>query len=135
MPKVNVSEAAALVKKSRTTLYKKHINIDDGPQKLQVTLDENGDPEIDTDELIRVFGKLHKAPTDSETQRVIDTLRNENTHLLAILQEKQMMIQALQETVTFAKAQTDIANEMNRRLLPGEIHPPAFVKWFQSLFR
>lgn len=49
----NVTDSALLVKKSRKTIQRYIAN-----GKLTVTRDKLGNPQIDTAELIRVFGKL-----------------------------------------------------------------------------
>ena len=49
----NVTDSALLVKKSRKTIQRYIAN-----SKLTVTRDHLGNPQIDTAELIRVFGKL-----------------------------------------------------------------------------
>lgn len=49
----NVTDSALLVKKSRKTIQRYIAN-----GKLTVTRDRLGNPQIDTTELIRVFGKL-----------------------------------------------------------------------------
>ncbi len=49
----NVTDSALLVKKSRKTIQRYIAN-----GKLTVTRDHLGNPQIDTAELIRVFGKL-----------------------------------------------------------------------------
>lgn len=49
----NVTDSALLVKKSRKTIQRYIAN-----GKLTVTRDNLGNPQIDTAELIRVFGKL-----------------------------------------------------------------------------
>ena len=59
MASINLSQAAKLVAKSRTTLWK---YIKSG--KLSVNRDSNGKPFVDTSELIRVFGEL-KLPIEN----------------------------------------------------------------------
>lgn len=49
----NVTDSALLVNKSRKTIQRYIAN-----RKLTVTRDELGNPQIDTTELLRVFGKL-----------------------------------------------------------------------------
>jgi hypothetical protein len=53
MVQVSISEAARLSKRSRTTLYRYK---DEG--KLSFSTDHQGNPVIDTSELIRVFGTV-----------------------------------------------------------------------------
>ena len=53
MAQVSISEAARLTKRSRTTIYRYR---DDG--KLSFSTDTQGNPAIDTSELMRVFGEI-----------------------------------------------------------------------------
>lgn len=55
MVKINITEAAQQAGISRTNLYKNYIK----KGKLSVTVNNKGQKEIDTSELIRVFGGLH----------------------------------------------------------------------------
>ncbi|MDB5841164.1 MAG: hypothetical protein JWQ23_3116 [Herminiimonas sp.] len=52
---VTITEAAKLVRRSRRTLYR---DIDSG--RLSKTLNRDGTATIDTSELLRVYGTLHK---------------------------------------------------------------------------
>jgi hypothetical protein len=52
---VTITEAAKLVRRSRRTLYR---DMDSG--RLSKTLSSTGTPTIDTAELLRVYGALHK---------------------------------------------------------------------------
>lgn len=65
MPLVSISEAARLVGKSRSTLYR--VYIDTG--KLSVLQDSaTGKPVVDVSELIRVFGQLRATGKLSQQQ-------------------------------------------------------------------
>ena len=55
MALVNITEAAKLAGISRTYLYKKYINTN----KISVSVDAKGNKQIETSELLRVFGELH----------------------------------------------------------------------------
>ena len=61
MPKVNISEAAKLAGITRQYLHKKYIKTG----TITVEKDHAGNPQIDTTEILRVFGKLHGASGDS----------------------------------------------------------------------
>jgi len=50
---VSISEAARLTKRSRTTIYRYR---DEG--KISISTDHQGNPVIDTSELLRVFGEI-----------------------------------------------------------------------------
>jgi len=71
MAKHNVSEAARLVGKARTTL---HRHIKNG--KLSTEQDADGNVIIDTAELVRVYGLSHGA-TGSATPPAVDVLQQE----------------------------------------------------------
>ena len=85
MAKLNLSQAAKVVGRNRTTLWR-HINIG----KLSSEKDRDGNPWVDTSELMRVYGELKTVATPnskikqhSETQTsseliaVIELLRVE----------------------------------------------------------
>ena len=63
MAKHNVTDSALLVNRSRKTIQR-YI----ATSKLKVTRDDLGNPQIDTDELIRVFGKLSPVSQDRTTK-------------------------------------------------------------------
>lgn len=71
---VSISEAARLVRKSRSTLYKTYIETG----KLSVGQDSaTGRPVVDTSELIRVFGALYATHA---TGHATDTKTHNATH-------------------------------------------------------
>lgn len=74
MALVSISEAARLVRKSRSTLYKTYIETG----KLSVGQDSaTGRPVVDTSELIRVFGAIY---TTHATGHATDTKTHNATH-------------------------------------------------------
>lgn len=74
MALVSISEAARLVRKSRSTLYKTYIEAG----KLSVGQDSaTGRPVVDTSELIRVFGAIY---TTHATGHATDTKTHNATH-------------------------------------------------------
>lgn len=74
MALVSISEAARLVRKSRSTLYKTYIETG----KLSVGQDSaTGRPVVDTSELIRVFGALYATHA---TGHATDTKTHNATH-------------------------------------------------------
>jgi hypothetical protein len=122
MPLVSISEAARLVSKSRSTLYKTYI--DTG--KLSVQKDSaTGKPVVDTSELIRVFGQIRTTvnathATDKKLQHAtvkkdsnISVLEMEVKMLREVLAEKDKRlseqdgrIQDLQNSVRLITDQT-----------------------------
>jgi len=72
----NVTDSALLVKKSRKTIQRYIAN-----GKLTVTRDHLGNPQIDTAELIRVFGKLSQVSQKKiakKSHNVAPTLSQQN---------------------------------------------------------
>lgn len=74
MTLVSISEAARLTKRSRTTIYRYR---DEG--KISVSSDHQGNPMIDTSELMRVFGEISlDSPEHSHEQRDEHHVTDEN---------------------------------------------------------
>jgi hypothetical protein len=89
MAKVNLSQAAKLTGKNRTTIWR---HIDSG--KLSIERDRDGLPFVDTSELIRVYGELvpiatvsskkksHQATPDYEDLiAIVELLRKEQAEM------------------------------------------------------
>ncbi len=72
MAVVSVSEAARLVKKSRTSLYSAFKS-----GQLSKTVMPDGSPGVDTSELLRMYGRLYNSPITDTVQNV---LRNTDMH-------------------------------------------------------
>jgi hypothetical protein len=64
MTKLNLSQAAKAVGKNRVTLWR-HINTG----KLSAERDRDGNPLVDTSELLRVYGELKKTATPSNNKK------------------------------------------------------------------
>ncbi|MDA8113357.1 MAG: hypothetical protein M0Z43_01330 [Acidithiobacillus sp.] len=122
MAKVNVSEAATLVGVARSTLY---AYIRSG--KISIEKDRLGKPQIDTSELLRVFGTLQDNIKDNEIDKEIkdDTqkndsentvLRTENEVLREMLRVREEQLREYQEREQWLRNRLD-ALEM--KLLPG----------------
>lgn len=105
---VSISEAAKLAGVSRTTLYKKYI----AQGKLTVLKNAKNLPEIDTSELLRVFGVLQQQlcnfqkfehgltlPVNDENVSKIEQLENELKHSQELVQEKDKHIADLQKAL------------------------------------
>ncbi len=103
MAKVNISEAASLAKMARSTLYS---YIRDG--KISSEKDHLGRPQIDTSELLRVFGVLHDTGEDNKNNNKIEhdaaiiqsenaTLRAENEALREMLRIREEQLRDHQE--------------------------------------
>lgn len=67
MAKLNLSQAAKAVGKNRVTIWR-HIN----SGKLSAEKDRDGNPLVDTSELLRVYGELKSNATRSNTKKQHD---------------------------------------------------------------
>jgi hypothetical protein len=91
----NVTDSALLVKKSRKTIQRYIAN-----GKLTVTRDQLGNPQIDTAELIRVFGKLSQVSQNKiskKSHNVAPELSHQNDDRISKLM---LAVETLQKTVT-----------------------------------
>lgn len=103
MAEVSISEAARLVKLSRSHFYKTYINTG----RISVGRDFLGKPQIDTSELLRVFGKIGEdivgfISTQEEItveSMKIQVLEKEIQHLKERLYEKDERINDLKQAM------------------------------------
>ena len=129
MAQVSISEAARLAGISRSNFYKNYIR----QGKLTVTKDHQDHPQIDTAEIIRVFGWLRgdSNPLCSEMHEVT---ASEDS-------QQQPYIQALLEQLEEAKEREqwyrqqigELSGELSntRRLLEYQHPTPFWKKWFK----
>lgn len=77
MTQVSISKAARLAGCTRSNLYKTYIHAG----KLTVTKDHQGKPQVDTAELLRVFGSLQgdSQPSDTVGQELTPIVSTEET--------------------------------------------------------
>jgi len=68
MAQVSITKAAGLAGVSRSTFYRSYINTG----KVSVGSDHQGNPVVDTSELLRVFGVLHDTTENQDTKGVRD---------------------------------------------------------------
>lgn len=133
MAKVNVSEAAGLVNVARSTLY---AYIRSG--KLSVDKDHLGRPQIDTSELMRVFGDLQDNSKDNINDKEIKgntaaihsenvALRAESEALREMLRVREEQIREYQERETWLRQRLD---SLETKLLPG----PGGRSWWARIF-
>ncbi len=93
MTKLNLSQAAKAVGKNRVTLWR-HINTG----KLSAERDRDGNPLVDTSELLRVYGELkrdathsnnkkqqHETPSYDELLLLVKELKNEQSEMKKII--------------------------------------------------
>ncbi|MEY0243821.1 DNA-binding protein [Providencia rettgeri] len=105
MALVSISEAARLTGKARSTLHK---YIKQG--KLSITTDQNtGKKNIETSELIRVFGKISNLPaTTSDSVTSVSKLQHETPNDTQSLQVK---LQLLEQENTHLKAEKELLSK------------------------
>lgn len=97
MALVSISEAARLTKRSRTTIYRYR---DEG--KLSITSDHQGNPLIDTSELLRVFGEISLNSMEQHDEQLdehhvtpeYDTVHLDKTAENALLRESIRKLEA-----------------------------------------
>ena len=134
MALVTISEASSLTGKSIKTIYR---HIDTG--KLSSTLDENNKKQVDTAELVRVYGEIKiddelLTKNDNTKMSLIENkeerkkereleIENENkilkeriSHLEAILSERQSHIDSLKQAMLLLedKSRNDKENEKQK---------------------
>jgi len=122
MAKLNLSQAAKAVGKNRVTLWR-HINIG----KLSAERDRDGNPLVDTSELLRVYGEIQNTATHSNRRKqhnetpsydellsLVKELKKEQSDMKEIILElrnrleyKPAVISDDHEKVTKSKAEDD----------------------------
>lgn len=124
MSQLSISEAAKLVSRNRTTLYRLVAN-----GKLTATVDATGSKTIDTSELLRVFGELRTSGDKSNSRATVtmqqretpDTtarmavLEAELRHARELLAVRESQIENLRRTVLLLE---DRRAPKSRRLWP-----------------
>ena len=83
MAQVSVTKAAALAGVSRSTFYRSYINTG----KVSVGSDQQGNPVVDTSELLRVFGVLHDTTESQDTEGVREA-RDQKTLVISELESE-----------------------------------------------
>jgi len=110
MAEVSISEAARLVKLSRSHFYKTYIHTG----RISVGRNFLGKPQIDTSELLRVFGKIgdetdsaHEVEREETTieSLKIQVLQQEIEHLKARLEDKDERINDLKQAMALIEHQ------------------------------
>ncbi len=112
MAKLNLSQAAKVTGKNRTTIWR-HINIG----KLSSERDREGMPFVDTSELIRVYGEL-KQPATPEKE-------NEQHKATPQYEELIKVINALRvEQIEMKEQITNLTNRLTHSLPSAADKPP-----------
>ena len=107
MALVSINDAAKLVRKTRTTLFR---DIEKG--RLKQTVLQDGDIRIDTTELLRAYGRLENPEAPQKK-----TERNNDKTKIAVLEERNRALErviGLEGELRRAKAQ--MANELRAQL-------------------
>jgi DNA-binding transcriptional MerR regulator len=103
MALVNITKAAKLAGITRQYLHKHYVK----QGKISVTQDDKGNPQIDTSEILRVFGKLHDVNDDGNSFQEITPVNDIKNNDFAV------EVQLLRQQVEHQKALLD---EKDRRL-------------------
>lgn len=102
MALVSITEAAKLVRRNRSTLYR---DIERG--RLSKTVSPEGETQIDTSELLRTYGRLH-AEDDSAANAQLR---------IALLEERNRSLErALALEAELRKVKDQVTNELRARL-------------------
>jgi hypothetical protein len=111
MALVSISEAAKLVRRNRTTLYR---DIEKG--RLSKTVSPEGDARIDTSELLRVYGRLHAGEDDA----VVGTNASDMIRI-ALLEEKNRSLErALALEAELRRVKDQVTAELRARITDKE---------------
>lgn len=107
MALVSITEAARLVRRNRSTLYR---DIERG--RLSKTVSPEGDTQIETSELLRTYGQLHPADdgnsTDGHTKAELR---------IALLEERNRSLErALTLEAELRKVKDQVTSELRARL-------------------
>ena len=104
MALVSITEAAKLVRRNRSTLYR---DIERG--RLSKTVSPDGETQIETSELLRAYGRLHGEDDDQGLAR--DKTR------IALLEERTRSLErALALEAELRKVKDQVTNELRARL-------------------
>jgi len=126
MAQVSIMEAARLSGISRSNFYKNYIR----HGKISVTKDHQGRPQIDTSEIIRVFGELQSdsIPLCPETQE--DTRRYTTDSVLEALNRSlaTQLEEAKERELWYRKQLGELTNTI--KLLEHQRPAPFWQKWF-----
>lgn len=109
MALVSITEAAKLVRRNRSTLYR---DIEKG--RLSKTVTPDGETQIETSELLRTYGQLH-ADDDEEARASREKMR------IALLEERNRSLErALALEAELRKIKDQVTNELRARLADKE---------------
>jgi hypothetical protein len=107
MALVSITEAAKLVRRNRSTLYR---DIERG--RLSKTITSDGETQIETSELLRTYGQLH---AEDEGGAPAERMR------IAVLEERNRSLErVLQLEAELRKVKDQVTNELRARLADKE---------------
>ena len=111
MALVSITEAARLVRRNRSTIYR---DIEKG--RLSKTVTPDGETQIDTSELLRAYGSLHTAEEGEPLEeQARDKLR------IALLEERNRSLErALALEAELRKVKDQVTNELRARITDKE---------------
>ncbi len=106
MALVSITEAARLVRKNRSTIYR---DIERG--RLSKTVTQDGETQIDTSELLRTYGRLHDNDTGGD-----DGLSRERVRLALLEERNRSLERVLALEAELRKVKDQVTNELRARL-------------------
>lgn len=110
MALVSITEAAKLVRRNRSTIYR---DIEKG--RLSKTVTPDGETQIDTSELLRAYGSLHTEDEVSGEDPSRDKVR------IALLEERNRSLErALALEAELRKVKDQVTNELRARIADKE---------------
>ena len=111
MALVSITEAAKLVRRNRSTIYR---DIEKG--RLSKTVSPDGETQIDTSELLRAYGSLHNAEEgEAGDDHTRDKIR------IALLEERTRSLErALALEAELRKVKDQVTNELRARIADKE---------------
>lgn len=124
MAKLNLSQAAKVTGKNRTTIWR-HIN----SGKLSAERDRDGMPFIDTSELLRVYGELRNnaTPSAEEIQHHATHGYPELVEVIELLRKEQA---EMREQIVALTNRLNAPSEIKRETtLPNEKKPEDDPEW------
>jgi hypothetical protein len=107
MALVSITEAARLVRKNRSTIYR---DIERG--RLSKTVSQDGETQIDTSELLHTYGRLH----GSDASGSDDGLSREKVRLALLEERNRSLERALALEAELRKVKDQVTNELRARL-------------------
>jgi len=123
MTQHSINEAARLVSRDRKTLYRA---IKEG--RLTATVDATGQKQVDTAELLRVFGELHPASDRADSRATVATPQRETPDTAARMALLEAELRHARELLAEKDAQIQT---LNRVLLLLEHRKKGFFDWLR----